>query len=156
MKRFISLNVLLLALFSVTFAQSSDQLFIESRSKYGFDETVEKVVQAVVDNEWKVLATHDLQQTMQKNGMEVLPVKVFSICHPKHSGKILKTDTDRFITPMMPCRLSVYEKSDGNTYISRLNALSLASSLGGNSGEVMKESFLEVEKIIEELIIPLK
>lgn len=154
MKRSIFFQVFFWTVFLSMFSQTNSQLFIESQSKFGFSETVEKMVQSVTEAGWKVVATHDLQQTLQKNGVDVLPVTVLSICHPKHSGKLLKTDTERFISPMMPCRVSVYEKSNGVTYISRLNALSLTPLLEGSSGEVMKESFLDVENMIKGLIIP--
>ena len=170
MKRSIFFQFFFWTVFLSMFSQTNSQLFIESQSKFGFSEMVEKMVQSVTEvvvhengekkvptgteAGVKIVATHDLQQTLQKNGVDVLPVTVLSICHPKHSGKLLKTDTERFISPMMPCRVSVYEKSNGVTYISRLNALSLTPLLEGSSGEVMKESFLDVENMIKGLIIP--
>jgi uncharacterized protein (DUF302 family) len=127
--------------------------FIESQSILGFDETVQKLATIAEQKTWKVTATHDLQHTMKTHGKDVLPVKVFAICHPKHSSKILEKDDERIISSMMPCRVSVYMKSDGKTYISRMNSVMMAQYFDGLIREVMSESALEVEEMITELIL---
>ena len=129
------------------------EMFLEDECKLGFDETVEKLMTNVESRSWKVLATHDLQQTMKKHGNDVLPVTVLALCHPKHSAKILKLDDERIISPMMPCRVSIYNKSDGKTYISRMNSIAMAQNFDGVIKEVMTDSALEVEEMIRELII---
>lgn len=126
--------------------------FIESQSKFNFDETVQKFTAIAEQKTWKVAATHDLQQTMKTHGKEVLAVKVFAICHPKHSSKILEKDDERIISSMMPCRVSIYKKSDGKTYISRMNSVMMAQFFEGLINEVMTESALEVEEMISQLI----
>jgi uncharacterized protein (DUF302 family) len=52
----------------------------------------------------------------------------------------------------MPCRISVYEKSDGKVYIARLNASLLAGSFGGLTEEVMTQSFAEMENMLNPLV----
>jgi uncharacterized protein (DUF302 family) len=53
----------------------------------------------------------------------------------------------------MPCRVSVYEKSNGKTYISRMNTGVLAKSIGGIIEEVMIASSEDVEEILSSLIL---
>jgi uncharacterized protein (DUF302 family) len=148
--------VLMFALLMMTglsaFSQSAD-LFFENQSRFGFDETVEKLKTEVEKKTWKLTATHDLQQTMKTHGKEVLPVKVFAVCHPKHSSLILEKDEERIVSCMMPCRISVYAKSDGKTYISRINAAPMAKAYGGLVEEVMTASAKEIEEMIEGLVI---
>ena len=133
--------------------KQSINMFLENESKYGFNETVEKLKVEIEKKSWKLSATHDLQETMKKNGKEVLPVMVFAMCHPKHSGKILENDDERIVSSMMPCRVSVYEKSDGKTYISRINPSMMASTMGGLIEQVMTDSATEVEEIISVLLV---
>ena len=102
---------------------------------------------------WKVSVVHDLQETLKKNGTEVLPIKVFALCNPIHSSKILLKDDERIVSSLMPCRVSVYEKSNGKSYISRMNTGVLAKSIGGIVEEVMIASSKEVEEILSTLII---
>lgn len=132
---------------------TKSDFFLESKSQFGFDETVAKFTAIAEQKTWKISATHDLQQTMKTHGKEVLPVKVFAICHPKHSSKILEKDDERIISSMMPCRVSIYMKSDGKTYISRMNSIAMAQNFDGVIREVMTESALEVEEMIRELVI---
>jgi len=132
---------------------AQENMFLENESRFGFDETVEKVKNEFEAKAWKVSALHDLQQTLKSFGKEVLPVKVFSVCHPKHSGRILELDDERILSPMMPCRVSVYQKSNGKTYLSRINSLSMARSFNGVMGEVMTGTSLEIEEIIKQIIV---
>lgn len=134
-------------------AQNNEQIFLENESKYNFAETIEKLTAEIEKNTWKASAVHDLQETLKKNGTTVLPIKVFALCHPKHSSKILLKDDERIVSSLMPCRVSVYEKSNGKTYISRMNTGILAKSMGGVVEEVMIASSKEVEEILSSLIV---
>jgi uncharacterized protein (DUF302 family) len=127
--------------------ESTDML-IESVSPYGFDQTIDRISEAIIAMEWKMPAVHDLQQSLRNAGKDVLPVKVFEICNPKFSGRILELDAERIVSTLMPCRISVYERPDGKTYISRLNAGIMAKSFGGIIEEVMQGATEEVEQII--------
>jgi uncharacterized protein (DUF302 family) len=126
-------------------------MLIESISPYDFSTTVERLTKEIENKSWKIANIYDLQKTLENHGKKVLPVKVFSLCHPAQSGKILEKDTERIISSMMPCRISVYEKQDGKTYISRMNSEIIAKSFGGIIEEVMTSSANEVERIIESL-----
>ena len=134
-------------------AQNNEQMFLENESKYNFAETVEKLTAEIEKKTWKLSAVHDLQETLKKNGTAVLPIKVFALCHPKHSSKILLKDDERIVSSLMPCRVSVYEKSNGKSYISRMNTGVLAKSMGGIVEEVMIASSKEVEEILNSLIL---
>ncbi len=133
--------------------KTNESMFLESESKYNFTETVEKLTAEIEKNTWKLSAVHDLQETLKKSGSEVLPIKVFALCHPKHSSKILSRDEERIISTLMPCRISVYQKSNGKTYISRMNTGGLAKTFGGIIEEVMTASSKDVEIIVGDLII---
>ncbi|MDA3910170.1 MAG: DUF302 domain-containing protein [Bacteroidales bacterium] len=132
--------------------QNNEPMFLENESKYNFAETVEMLIAKIEKEDWKVSTVHNLQESLEKNGTEVLPIKVFALCNPKHSSKILLKDDERIVSSLMPCRVSVYEKSNGKTYISRMNTGILAKSLGGVVEEVMVASSKDVEEILSPLI----
>ncbi|OFX45303.1 MAG: hypothetical protein A2X13_09125 [Bacteroidetes bacterium GWC2_33_15] len=129
-----------------------NDFFIENVSPTDFDTTVDRLSKEIENKSWKISNIYDLQKTIENHGKIVLPVKIFSLCHPKHSGKILEKDSERIVSSMMPCRVSVYEKYDGKTYISRMNSLIVASSFGGIIEQVMTDSAKEVEEIIEKIL----
>jgi uncharacterized protein (DUF302 family) len=122
---------------------------VEKPSRFGFDATVEKLTNEAELREWKVPAVHDLQQSLAKSGKSVKPVKVIEICKPKYSGQMLELNDERIISVMMPCRISVYEKEDGKTYVSLINAGEMTQSLPSNIARVMKEASDETFDIIK-------
>jgi len=124
-------------------------LFVEMESRYQFDEAVEKLSLEIEKQSWEITAVHDLQKSMIKHDFQVLPIKVLAVCHPKFAKILLAKDDERIVSPMMPCRISIYEKSDGHTYISLPNTLMMAQMLGGVIEEVMKLAAQEVEKMVK-------
>lgn len=130
-----------------------DTMFFENRSKYGFEETINQLTELVPENEWKIIQILDLQETMRKNGKDVLPVKVVEMCKPDYAYQLLSEDSQRIYSNMMPCRVSVYEKSDGNTYISRMNSAMFAEQIGGVMQGVMSNAFDDVEIMIKKITI---
>jgi uncharacterized protein (DUF302 family) len=129
-----------------------NKMFLETLSPFDFPSTVEKLSIEIENKSWKVSNVYDLQKTLNQHGKDVLPVKVFSLCHPNHSSRILEKDSERIISSMMPCRVSIYEKADGKTYISRMNSSMIAAGFGGIAEQVMTESASEVEEIIEHIL----
>lgn len=147
--------LILIFVFSIAFthAQSSSMeapgLMLENESKSGFNETVEQLSKTITEKGWKITITHDLQEIMKKNGKEVLPVKVIELCNPAYAFGILSENESRYVSPMLPCRISVYEKADGKTYISRMNSVLLAKQFGGNIEKVISQAFADGEEIIK-------
>jgi len=127
-------------------------LVVEKPSRFDFDTTVEKLTNEAELREWKVPAVHDLQQSLAKSGKAVKPVKVIEICKPKYSGQMLELDDERIISVMMPCRISVYEKADGKTYVSLINAGEMSESLPANIAKVMKEASDETFDIVKVIL----
>jgi len=132
--------------------EKKDEMFIENLSSTNFNLTVDRLSREIENKSWKISNIYDLRETMDKHGKDVLPLKVFSLCHPDHSSRILEKDSERIISSMMPCRVSIYEKDDGKTYISRMNSGIIASGFGGIIEEVMTDSAKEVEDIIEKTL----
>lgn len=148
-------NFIVLLIFFCATALSKAQtngLFTESESRFNFEETVTKLTETISTGGWKVLTVHDLQSSLKKAGNEVLPVKVFEICNPKHSYKLLSEDDERIYSSMMPCRFSVYEKKDGKVYISRMNVSTFSKNLSTLAEEVMNTANSEAESFLKEVI----
>ena len=54
---------------------------------------------------------------------------------------------------MMPCRISIHQKADGQTYVSRMNSAILAVQMGGVVQEVMSGAFTDAEDFIRKISI---
>jgi len=148
--------ILILAIISINlFAQQKNNVpfLIENRSELSFTQTIDSLKNCGNRNGWKVLTIHDLQQSLKKNGKEVLPVNVIELCNPKYSYEVLKDDNSKLISTMMPCRISVYEKANGKTYISRINPEFLYNSFDSSKSNGMSKAIEEIESIINKLIV---
>jgi uncharacterized protein (DUF302 family) len=123
------------------------KIVIENCSRFNFDKTVEMITAEAEQRGWSVPAVHNLQQSLAKSGKTVRPVKVIEICKPQYSGQMLELNDERIISVLMPCRISVYEKNDGLTYVSMLNAAELAGGMQSTIARVMTEAAEETSEI---------
>jgi uncharacterized protein (DUF302 family) len=124
----------------------------ENKSKFNFEETEKKLISSIEKYNWKLTHTHNFQETMLKFSKIVRPIKVFEICNPEHAYKILQQNDERVVVSLMPCRIAIYEKENGITYVSRLNAGEMSKSFGGIIEEMMTQSGFENEQILKEII----
>ncbi len=127
-------------------------MMLEDASRYDFDTTVEKFEQKVSDAGWSILKTHDMKEILEGHGHEVLNVKIFELCSSRYSARILKLDDERIVSPLMPCRIAIYEKSNGVTYITRMDSELLSRPFGGEIKDVMSIASVETENIIAQLL----
>ncbi len=124
------------------------KIFKVDKSRYSFDETCEKISSAVLDKSWKISVVHDLKETMAKSGVEVLPVKVFAVCNPVYAAMMLQNDDYRILSSMMPCRISVYEKSDKSVSVSRMDSDLFSQFLDNSLKSAIVRASADVEEII--------
>jgi uncharacterized protein (DUF302 family) len=128
-------------------------MLIEKQSLYNVEKTAEMIVGEAEKQQWRVPAVHDLQQTLAKSGKVVMPVKVIEICKPELAGKILEMNHERALSVFMPCRISVYEKEDGKTYISVINVHAMAPIIPALVSATMIEAAEGTERIIDAILL---
>lgn len=130
------------------------KMFLESESRYGFEETLSFLEKRAGELKWGIPHQYDLQATLKSKGFEVKPVRIFSLCKPDVANLILAADRERISSALMPCRVSVYQRADGKTYISRLNASLFSILLDARVREAMRMAAAENEDIISPLMVP--
>ncbi len=151
MNKFLLVIVVLFSLNLFAQQKSTPTFLIENESKYNFMETVDSLNKLGNQNGWKMITIHDLQKSLKKNGKEVLSINIIEFCNPEYSYAVLKEDISKQVSALMPCRISVYEKSDGRTYISRINPEFLSVY---NNGEdtAMAKAISDIEDILSRLL----
>ena len=143
MKRLV--KVLLIAAMVITAAGCSMKgMMVQERvSPLGFDDTVNKIIANAESQGWKIPRKGKgnpaaIHKSIKKHiGKTVLPVKVIKLCNPDYAYALLKDDDTRYVSVMMPCSISVYKKSDGNTYVANMKADNMGAMMGGTVAEVM-------------------
>jgi uncharacterized protein (DUF302 family) len=110
----------------------------ERASPFSVDETVEKIITNAKAEDWVISSIQPLHQSVKKHGGgDLLPVKLINLCQADHAYNLLREDKNKVISVMMPCTISVYQKSDGGVYIGTMNAGLLGNMFGGTVAEVM-------------------
>lgn len=118
-------------------------MFSEVESPYGLEETVARIQYNIENNPtlkangWSLSGLRNPAKAVQNDGGNVLPVLMIETCSTKYSGPVLKDDDVRFLSILMPCKLSVYKKQDGKTYIGTMNAGLMGRMFGPMVGEIM-------------------
>jgi uncharacterized protein (DUF302 family) len=130
---------------------NANQFIVERVSPFDVGITVEKIVKVAADKGWQNPTTHNLQQSLAKSGKEVRPVQVVEICKPEFSGKMLEGSNERIVSIMMPCRISVYEKEDGKTYIALLNTSGMAAGMPDSIVSAMTAASDETFEIVDQV-----
>jgi uncharacterized protein (DUF302 family) len=133
---------------------STNQFIIEQASPFDVATTVEKLLEAANQKQWQNPAVHNLQQSLAKSGKEVRPVQVIEICKPEYSGQMLEKSEERIVSIMMPCRISVYEKEDGKTYVALLNTSAMSAGMPDSIALPMQGAADETFEIVKTVIGP--
>lgn len=118
----------------------------EQMSPYGVEDTVARLKAAAEADGWVVSSVVKLDESVKKHGgPEVRPVRLVNLCQAQHAGKILSGDDARIVSVMMPCTVSVYEKSDGSVWVGSMNPGLLGKMFGGVVSEVMAGPVAEAQ-----------
>jgi uncharacterized protein (DUF302 family) len=143
-------GILFVILIGATVVNS--QLFLVDESKYGFNETIEKIEELSKENGWNISHMYNLQATMAKHNLQVEPVLIMSLCKPSIAYNILSSDNERPASTLMPCRVSIYQTKDGKVMISRMNVTFMSAMLAGITKEAMVEAGNENEAVLKHVI----
>ena len=123
----------------------------EVPSPYAFEETMEKVKANAKEMGWKVPKSWKIN--FQKNLLKVVkvdigPNQVIGMCEPQAAADILKHDKLKQLAVMMPCKVAIYEKSDGKTYISIMNMDLLGTAFGDVVKGITSKLAPQMEKMV--------
>jgi uncharacterized protein (DUF302 family) len=125
-------------------------MFTERVSPFGLEETVARIQQNIqkAGNGWALSGLRNPAKAVQADGSNVLPVMMIEACSTKYSKPILQEDTVRFLSILMPCKISVYKKNDGKIYIGTMNAALMGRMFGSMVGGVMGQVAEDQKKFL--------
>lgn len=125
-------------------------MFVERASPFGMDETIARIQHNILNSGtgWTLSGLRNPGRAVQMDGGNVLPVVMVEACSTRYSGPILKDDSIRFLSILMPCKIAVYKKNDGKVYIGNMNAGLMGKMFGPLVGEIMGKVAQDQEKFI--------
>ena len=136
---------------SINYTQNS-KFIVTDESNYSYEETINKIKENADKLGWKIPIVHNLHESVAKAGFEVLPVTVIEVCNPKLAGEVLSMEESRFISPMMPIRISVYLTEKGKVLVSRMNSEMMEQIENEYVKKTILESCSSAEAILKGVI----
>lgn len=110
-----------------------------------FDRVAEALESIPPNHSFRVLAVHNVQETLAEKGLERGPLKIIEVCNAGFAHQALKKDHG--VALFMPCRYSVYEK-DGKTIVSLGRPTMIAQLMPGIGLEELAGEVEETLKTI--------
>jgi len=125
-------------------------MFNEYESPFGVEETVARVQHNIVatGNGWALSGIRNPAKAVQADGGNVLPVMMVEACSTAYSGPILKEDSVRYLSILMPCKITIYKKNDGKVYIATMNAGLIGKMFGPLVGDIMGKVAQDQKKFL--------
>jgi len=129
---------------------SGEMMIKEMKSPYDFEKTVSTITERINNKEgWHVVAVIDQNQSVKDfGGKEIGKFDIIQYCSGKYSSEMLSADERKKTGIMMPKSFAVYEKSNGQVYVSTMNGTVMGKIFGGETEKIIEKVSLEVEDIM--------
>lgn len=124
----------------------------EKESKFDFEETVETIKAKATEAGWSIPTEHDMQASLKKKNKEVRPSIILVLCNSSFAYKLLKNDETREAQTMLPCRVAVYEKSNGKTYLAWPDYAKAGKGFSNEAASVFSDVAKEIKDITSSVI----
>ncbi|PKQ63404.1 hypothetical protein BZG02_08435 [Labilibaculum filiforme] len=129
---------------------SGEMMIKEFKSPYDFEKSVEVIKTRINAKEgWHVTTIIDQNQEIIDNGGKGIgKYHIIKYCHAGFSERMLNDDRRKKIGNMMPKSFAVYEKADGQVFISTMNGAIMGKIFGGEIENIIEEVSLDVEDMM--------
>ncbi len=111
-----------------------------------FEDVVAAIEKATADNQFRVLAVHDVQATLAEKGLERGPLRIIEVCNAKFAHQALQKDAS--VALFMPCRFAVY--TEGGRTIVKLARPTMIAHMIPDSG--LDELAADVEETLKKVM----
>ena len=122
------------------------ELAYELETKKPFAAVVESVITRVPEHKFRVLAVHDVQQTLAEKGLERDPLKIIEVCNAGFAHQALSQDPMAAL--FMPCRFTI--QVEGGKTIVRLARPTMIADMLPEAG--LDELASDVEKTLKRIM----
>jgi uncharacterized protein (DUF302 family) len=125
---------------------STETVAYRIESEKPMETVVGDIEKAAADHGFRVLHTHDVQETLANKGLKRGPLKIMELCNASFAHEALqKAD---LVAIFMPCRISVHE-AEGKTVMTLGRPSMIAQMLPGVG---LEEMATEVETTLKEIM----
>jgi uncharacterized protein (DUF302 family) len=87
-----------------------EKVLFRMESAKPFDTVVENLEKQVAEQQFRVLAIHDVQKTLVEKGIKREPLKIIEVCNAAFADQALSQSLN--VALFMPCKFTVYPEGD--------------------------------------------
>ncbi|MFW6352058.1 MAG: DUF302 domain-containing protein [Bacteroidota bacterium] len=153
MKKIVYISMFLIAGFlnAVTAQETKEDIF-EKESKYRFEETIAMIQKSAKAAGWTIPVKHDIQDILMKSGETSPPATIIALCKKSIATRVMGIEDANEILALMPCRIAVYEKSDGKTYVSWANLSKANLEVNTPKSTILNDAAEELKAIADNVV----
>jgi uncharacterized protein (DUF302 family) len=125
-------------------------MITEFRSPYDYEKTVELIKTRInLQPGWHVVAVYDQnKEVMEHGGFPIGKFAIIKYCNGLIASQMLQDDGRKKMGSMMPKAFAVYEKSEGQVYVSSPNGAVMGKLFGGEAERIIERVSLDVEGML--------
>ncbi|HDL02687.1 MAG TPA: DUF302 domain-containing protein [candidate division Zixibacteria bacterium] len=120
------------------------------KSGKSFDEISGDLEKAVPANNFRLLAVHNVQETLAEKGFEIDSLKIYEVCNAGFAYQAVKSDIN--VAMFMPCKIVIRPDQDGT--LMTLVRPSMIAEMLPDAG--LNDLAVEVEKQLKNIIDEIK
>ncbi|MBZ5602973.1 MAG: DUF302 domain-containing protein [Acidobacteriia bacterium] len=118
-------------------------MIYQIKSNKSLDEIERGLQESAARHRFGIIATHDLQDTLRKKGVELdMECRIYEVCNPVQAKKVL--EADGAVSTALPCRISVYG-SKGEYTLATMRPTEMMKAFGKPEIEPVAQ---EVENVV--------
>lgn len=118
---------------------------------FSFDETIQKVTEALKTEGFGVLTEIDLSGTLKKKlGVDIRKYRILGACNPEFAYKAVQAETE--IGAMLPCNVVVQETDDHKIRVSAVDPVASMMGVKNESlADIAGEVRIKLQRVIDNL-----
>ena len=120
-----------------------------AQSELSFEEVSEKLEKVSAEKGFRVLAVHNVKETLAGKGFEIERLKIFEVCNASFAHKALQKDIN--VSLFMPCKIVVRPESDKTLIVlmrpSMISEMLPEAGLNEIAGEVEKQLIEVIDEV---------
>ncbi|HUV29549.1 MAG TPA: DUF302 domain-containing protein [Acidobacteriota bacterium] len=124
----------------------NEQIAYALESDKPFDTVVQNIESNVPKHQFRVLAVHNVQETLAEKGFEHGPLVIIEVCNASFAHRALSRQPD--VALFMPCRYAVY--GDGPKTVVKLNRPGMIAQMMPDAG--LDDLAAEVEETLKTIM----